>query len=416
MNKNFADFSPSASLTTGDFLVGYNQGATSEFRTTLVSLADALRSYYAAFPNGPAPTPTPTSTVSFPTLGDISGGDADQNGDLPCPPLPEPPPPQPPVRVEGTGRKDPHFELSFSSAGSEPVFVAEWDDNDINQMNEMLTLQFSRPGSDLWVFHKNKYFKSGSAEGCVIEYVRVWHNGMNLIYRASDLPTGLFTVSFGQTDLILSVERDSFGERMDLSFSFNSVSNINSLGGGYGVVLKRALLNSPDFYWSSGSAPGVDGFGLAGAPFGISRSDLEMMTSIKPAPASYDNEPDPMVTPEFTATPTPTPTVTPTLNDGAPTVTPTVRFPGNRFIPEIGNVTDPVIREAFQRSNMQCSSSIADLASFVSLTVVGSRDRTSNTSWDPVPQSRLPITLDPSGVRPIAESSFFDPFGFSAVR
>jgi len=258
MNKNFADFSPSASLTTGDFLVGYNQGATSEFRTTLVSLADALRSYYAAFPNGPTP---------FPTLNDISGGDADQNGDLPCPPLPEPPPEPPRIIIRGEGNRDPHFEFFLGLDGSPPVVIAEWDDNDINQMNEMLTLQFSRPGSDLWVFHKNKYFKSGSAEGCVIEYVRVWYNGMNLMYRASDLPAGVFSVSFGGTVLNFSVQRDSLGERIALAVDFDNLSNINSLGGGYGLVLKRVLLASngnPRFYWASGSAPGVDGFGLAG--------------------------------------------------------------------------------------------------------------------------------------------------------
>ena len=63
-NINFSDFETRTSLLTGDFLVGYKQDGTVEFKTTLQDIIVALSSHFALKSELPPPTPTPTVTPS----------------------------------------------------------------------------------------------------------------------------------------------------------------------------------------------------------------------------------------------------------------------------------------------------------------------------------------------------------------
>jgi hypothetical protein len=49
-NKNFTNFTSKPSLQSGDFLIGYKQDGTAEFKITFDTLVDSLKSYFSVLP------------------------------------------------------------------------------------------------------------------------------------------------------------------------------------------------------------------------------------------------------------------------------------------------------------------------------------------------------------------------------
>ena len=109
MNKTFPDFNNLSSLTTGDFLVGCDKDGLSEFRSTLWSIAEALRPYMQSGSGGTTPTPTQNGGNSTPTPTPTqgSGGESGSGGSGGSEPTTIP------IDITNEATGDPHYRLSF---------------------------------------------------------------------------------------------------------------------------------------------------------------------------------------------------------------------------------------------------------------------------------------------------------------
>jgi hypothetical protein len=183
---------------------------------------------------------------------------------------------------------------------NEERFFAQWEDNGINAINEMATLIYKNmDGTDLWIFHKNRFVPS--IGGCVIQYVRVWMNGVEHIYVAGSLDTPNKVVQYGPFILNISQLSNNIvtDPYLEMSISWESIpQGVETLSGGFGLVLKRASL-SEEAYWQSTIGISVDGFTEAGRPWGITRRHLEAMSKLRPPSISIPQDQFPMPHPSI---------------------------------------------------------------------------------------------------------------------
>jgi hypothetical protein len=275
----------------------------------------------------PSVTTTPTAT---PSVTSTPGPLIDDPDPTPCPPPPPPPSPSPrPPITGGTGGGgccDPFFTiakldplpvaapnspgmLSLSPPANDPGwdgtlsneerFIALWEDNGPNALKEMATLIYQNiDGTDLWIFHKNKLVPS--IGGCVIQYVRVWMNGVEHLYVAGSLPNANTVVQYGPFILnMFQSSSEQAGNFLELGISWESIpGGLKTLSGGFGLVMKRAALNS-NYHWRSSIGVTVDGFTEAGKPWGITRRHLEALTKLRPSSLTLPEDPFPMPSPAF---------------------------------------------------------------------------------------------------------------------
>jgi hypothetical protein len=191
---------------------------------------------------------------------------------------------------------DPGWDGTLSNAER---FIALWEDNGPNALKEMATLIYQNiDGTDLWIFHKNKLVPS--IGGCVIQYVRVWMNGVEHLYVAGSLPNANTVVQYGPFILnLFQSSNEQAGNFLEMGISWESIpAGLKTLSGGWGLVLKRAALN-PDYHWSSPIGVTVDGFTEAGKPWGITRRHLEALTRLRPSSLALPEDPFPMPSPAF---------------------------------------------------------------------------------------------------------------------
>ena len=293
---------------------------------------------------GNTPTPTPTISPLVPgTLGVL---------------------PQSIARMLG----DPHFELikggNNACSNQQERFWAEWDDNGPNCVNEMLFVYAETTRYKLEVYHTNRLVAipetSPQEFGSVIENIRVIfaEEGLSPVtvqYSYANVPAPR-TDWYGELSLQITPVSDQGENYLQLQFGWAQINDLEFLGGGVGVVLKKVI--SSGGYWSSPTGSNVDGFSLAGSSLNISRDDLEAAAQSGPNTANWNKvifpgaeftlltenatfnicrerrifawdpflilpflpPPTATPTPEPTATPTPEPTATPTPE---PTATPT---------------------------------------------------------------------------------------------
>jgi hypothetical protein len=259
--------------------------------------------------NYPTPTATPSVTTTPTATPSVTTTPTATPEPTACPPQPSPTPwPVVIVRTTGTGGHDPFFAIAKTDISSmdgslsdNERFFAQWEDNGQDAINEMATIVYKNiDGTDIWVFHKNRFVPS--IGGCVIQYVRVWANGVEHLYSAGNMTQQNTVVQYGPLILNiaqLSSDVVSGGPYLELSINWESLpEGVESLSGGFGLVLKRASL-SPDSYWQSTIGVSVDGFTEAGRPWGITRRHLEALAKLRPPSIALPEEEFPMPKPNI---------------------------------------------------------------------------------------------------------------------
>lgn len=193
---------------------------------------------------------------------------------------------------------DPHFELvkggNNACSNQQERFWAEWDDNGPNCVNEVLFVYAETTRYKLEVYHTNRLVAipetSPQEFGSVIENIRVIfaEEGLSPVtvqYSYANVPAPR-TDWYGELSLQITPVSDQGENYLQLQFGWAQINDLEFLGGGVGVVLKKVI--SSGGYWSSPTGSNVDGFSLAGSSLNISRDDLEMAAQSGPNTANWN--------------------------------------------------------------------------------------------------------------------------------
>jgi hypothetical protein len=143
-----------------------------------------------------------------------------------------------------------------SADGSVRPLAAHWDDNGSPTHNTEILVFYGKRGSE-WVAITNYGVNGGVGNANITQSINVYSN----------IPgkSGSF---LSHADVQVLGCRVRGGGYIDCEI----YGKYDEIGGGLAVVLRRALAGGGTF--EGGSGPDHDGFGFAGEPYGITRSDL----------------------------------------------------------------------------------------------------------------------------------------------
>lgn len=244
---------------------------------------------------------------------------ADVQGDPPPPPNPPPPPPQPPssgtdcvascaLDQDWGGAGDAHFFINAGAISANASWWGSsiiWDDNTPDEDETLYVGSDVETGDKAEVWYAQKPFPP-VPEGMVTTRLRLIDAGGEILYEADG--DGWRVTRYGvEVELTLNeftsemvlipisplmpgpdngayrvgvMPREHGGLRFfDWTGMPQSPCQIRNIYGGLGGVCARLVQNSsPDFFNQLGTAltgPGVDGWGILLASFGMSRASLK---------------------------------------------------------------------------------------------------------------------------------------------
>jgi len=153
------------------------------------------------------------------------------------------------------------FDVPAQNLYRPGLIAATWDDNGPNCRANMLLLYIKK--GNRWVAMTYSCYAGGPSPASVVDTVTVFGSHIPTYFAG---PGGITSIYVEEMGFILRGQRDS------LSFKTNGKVDFDEIGGGLALILRRVIM---DGAFNSGWGSTVDGYSIAGQPFGISRIDLE---------------------------------------------------------------------------------------------------------------------------------------------
>ena len=178
----------------------------------------------------------------------------------------------PGMNIGGWGDPNLYVRKQNSLNASNPrygTYMARWSDNKsgADGLAEIMLLNMQTTTHSVKIFYTNKDRVIGSAvRGRRISSIRVELNGVSTTY------TNYARITAGPISIRISKLGSGANSYLNFDLNWSRINNLVSFRGALSVVLKR--IAATNGYWNGGSGSTRDGFGIAAALYGLSRSSF----------------------------------------------------------------------------------------------------------------------------------------------